>query len=368
MRVLVTGAHGFIGRHVGLRLEEEGGHDVLRFGRADSPLTLGDLLGRTDAIVHLAGENRPTEQSAFEAVNVGLTTALCGAIAAAGRSIPVIFASSAQAELDNPYGASKRRAEEVLARHCAVTGGSVTAFRLPGVFGKWSRPHYNSVVATFCHQLARGLEISVRDPAAELRLVYIDDVVDAVLATLNVRVPGFTWGAVAPEHRITLSDLAATIQEYARGRDAAEVARVGMGLGRALYATFLSHLPPDQFSYPLVRREDHRGVFLEFIRTPDCGQVSFFSAQPGVTRGSHYHHTKAEKFLVLRGQARFRFRHVVTGESHQLDVRSAESRVVESVPGWAHDVTNTGSEELIVLLWSSECFDATRPDTISYHV
>jgi len=372
MRVLVTGAHGFIGKNLSVRCGEGDRFAVIPFGRGDDPSNLPALVANADAVIHLAGENRPADESAFEAVNAGLTRALCDAIravvAGSERRIPLILASSIQAERDNPYGRSKLAAEEAVKSLAGETGNPAVIFRLPGVFGKWCRPNYNSVVATFCHNIARGLPIQINDPDAVLRLVYIDDVVEALLAAVESAAPGAHFGTVTPEYSITLGALAAQIRAFAKSRETLVTERTGTGLVRALHATYLSYLPVENFSYKVPQYADPRGVFVEMLKTPDCGQFSFFTAHPGVTRGGHYHHSKTEKFLVIRGEALFRFRHLLTGERVELRTSGAEAQIVETVPGWSHDITNVGTDEMIVMLWANEIFDRARPDTISSKV
>jgi UDP-2-acetamido-2,6-beta-L-arabino-hexul-4-ose reductase len=301
-------------------------------------------------------------------MNAGFTQEVCDALAAAGRRARLVFASSTQAVLDNPYGLSKRAGEESVLRYGAQAGAGARVFRLTNVFGKWARPSYNSAVATFCHNIARGLPISVNDPAAPLKLVYVDDVVEAFVALLSDTEDSCGFAEAGPEHATTVGEVAETLRGFAGSRTTLTTARVGNGLLRALHATYLSYLPPQDFSYLLPRHADARGEFMEVLKTPDCGQFSYFTAHPGVTRGGHYHHSKSEKFLVLKGTARFGFRHVITGETLQLLTQGGEGRVVETVPGWTHDITNVGDDELVVMLWANELFDPGRPDTIAMKV
>jgi len=364
-RVLITGAAGFIGRNLCLRLSEMAGVEVLPFLRHNSPSELAALVATSDAVVHLAGENRPADPAAFAQGNTGLTITLCEALERSGRAIPLVLASSVQAETDSPYGRSKRGAEEAVAALAHRTRCPVSLFRLPGVFGKGSRPEYNSVVATFCHNIARGLPVRIDDPGRLVRLVYIDDVLDAVIEALDRDVPGLSRPEVSPVYSLTLQALCDQIRAMALSRSTLMSPRCGAGFTRALQATYLSFLPPEEFSYPLPVHQDARGAFAEVLKTPDAGQFSCFTAHPGVTRGGHYHHTKSEKFLVVEGEALFRFRNVLTGERAELRSSARELRVVETVPPWAHDITNTGSGPLIVLLWASEVFDPGRPDTFA---
>jgi len=368
MRVLITGSQGFVGKNLVVRLGEMPGFQVLRFDRGDTLESLPGLIAMADAIVHLAGENRPKDVADFSRVNTDLTRVLCAAVSATGRKIPLVLASSTQAELDNPYGQSKRAAELAVARLVAETGNPTVIYRLPGVFGKWCKPNYNSVVATFCHNIANDLPIQINDPTTQLRLVYVDDVMAELIRSLESMAEGVRWGEVAPEYAIALGDLATQIEAFKNCRSNLVSERVGTGLTRALYSTYVSYLPPAKFAYDLPRYGDERGVFVEMLKTPDCGQFSFFTAHPGVTRGGHYHHSKTEKFLVIKGAARFGFRHVVTDETCAVFTTGETPQVVETVPGWTHDITNVGQDEMVVMLWANEIFDRAHPDTIACKV
>lgn len=370
MKVLITGAQGFIGKNLLLHLAERKDVEVVTFTRDQQATDLPDLLKDVDMVFHLAGINRPQKPEEFATGNADLTRALCQAIAqrAGERRITVIHTSSTQAANDNPYGRSKRAAEIALFDLQRQHGTAVHVFRLPNVFGKWCRPNYNSAVATFCHNIARELPIQVNDPAAMLTLVYVDDVIARFVqlmdgAQASIDAQGFA--ALTPQYSTTVGDVADKIANFRASRLTLVTDRVGTGLTRALYSTYVSYLPPTDFAYAVPRHADARGVFVEMLKTPDCGQFSFFTALPGVTRGGHYHHSKTEKFLVIQGQARFRFRQMLTGETHELHTDSDAPQVVETVPGWTHDITNTGERDLVVMLWANEIFDRERPDTFA---
>ena len=365
MKILVTGADGFIGRNLCVSLAEQAGFEVLPVVRATDPAALESKVAQADAVIHLAGVNRPQDPAEFAAGNADFTARLCQALLATGRPIPVAFASSIQADRDNPYGLSKRAAEDHLRRYAEASGAPVALYRLANVFGKWSRPDYNSAVATFCHNIARGLPIQVNDAAAPLRLVYIDDVVAELLRFLADPGSGVGLRQAGPVYATTVGELARQIEAFKDVRASLVTERVGTGLVRALYATYVSFLPPQAFSYSVPKYGDARGVFVEMLKTPDCGQFSFFTAHPGITRGGHYHHSKTEKFLVIKGAARYRFRHLLTDEVFEVDSRGDEPLVVETIPGWAHDITNIGDDELVVMLWANEIFDRQNPDTIA---
>jgi UDP-2-acetamido-2,6-beta-L-arabino-hexul-4-ose reductase len=365
--VLVTGSDGFIGKNLLVRLAENSINYVC-FSRNNSIDELPALLKEVDFIFHLAGVNRPLDNAEYDQGNAQLTTSLCQAILDTGRAIPVIFSSSVQAEKQNDYGLSKKAAEEALIALSTATNASVSLYRLPNIFGKWAKPNYNSAVATFCHNISQGLPIRIDDPDKSISLAYIDDVLDAFIQGMKEPQKGVVSPSVNPTYSITVGELAAQILSFKDSRTSLVSEDVGNGLGRALYATYLSYLRPEQFAYEIPVYQDERGRFVEMLKTRQAGQFSFFTAHPGVTRGGHYHHTKSEKFLVLQGSARFSFRQIVTNERCELVVNSTSPQIVETIPGWTHDITNIGKSELIVMLWASEMFDRSRPDTIANSV
>lgn len=384
MRVLVTGARGFIGRNLTAALREiRTGHDrradhalpeltVLEFGREDPPETLDDLCAGCEFVFHLAGENRPEDPAGFMTGNGELTARLLESLRRQGNACPVLLASSVRAAGEDPYGRSKRAAEELLARHGAETGAEALIYRLPNVFGKWSRPNYNSAVATFCHNTARGLPITVHDPAAALTLTYIDDVVEEFLRALQGRPTRREGGlcAVPEEYRTTVGALAETVRSFPALRETLEVPRLDDPLTKKLYAAYLSFLPPEAAAHDLRMNRDGRGSFTELLRTPDRGQVSVNLSAPGVTKGNHWHHTKHETFFVVRGEALIRQRRVGRQRDGspfpvtEYRVSGARIEAVEMLPGYTHSITNlSDTEELVTVMWASEPFDPARPDT-----
>jgi UDP-2-acetamido-2,6-beta-L-arabino-hexul-4-ose reductase len=365
MKVLITGANGFVGQNLIAHLGERADVEVIRFTRDDSPSSLPGLVAQVDFIFHLAGVNRPEDPLEFHAGNTDLTRLLCAAISSSGRQIPVLYTSSSQAELDNAYGNSKRGAEQVLLDLRSAHGSAVHLFRLPNVFGKWARPNYNSAVATFCNNIVRDLPIQISNPQACINLVYIDDVIAHFIAIMDGKLTGEPFASVTPQYSITVGELAAQLTAFRDSRKSMIVEPVGTGLVRALYSTYLSYLPPERFTYEVTKYSDPRGVFVEMLKTRDSGQFSYFTAHPGITRGGHYHHSKTEKFLVIKGTACFRFRHVISGEFYELHTSGDKPEIVETVPGWTHDITNSGTEEMIVMLWANEIFDREAPDTFA---
>lgn len=365
MKVLITGADGFIGKNLVAHLSERNDVEVLRLTRSDDASLLPALMLEVDFVFHLAGVNRPQDPQEFQSGNTDLTQALCDAIKASGKPLPVLYTSSSQAEQDNPYGSSKRGAEEALLELAGTCGTAVYLFRLPNVFGKWARPNYNSAVATFCHNITRDLSIQINDPQARINLVYIDDVVSHFIEVMDGKLTGERFVSVEPQYSIAIGELAEQLYSFRDSRKSMITEPVGTGLVRALYSTYLSYLPPEQFTYEVPKYGDSRGVFVEMLKTKDSGQFSFFTAHPGITRGGHYHHSKTEKFLVIKGRACFRFRQIMTGEFYELFTTGETPQIVETVPGWTHDITNIGDEEMIVMLWANEIFDREHPDTFT---
>ena len=372
MKVLITGANGFVGKNLQLHLAERPDVQVACFTRSDDLAQLPVMIQGVDFVFHLAGVNRPLDPAEFVSGNTDLTQALCEVVATVakttGKKVPVVYTSSTQAAYENAYGDSKRGAEDVLLELQRSHGVPVHVFRLPNVFGKWCKPNYNSVVTTFCHNIARGLPIQINDPEASVTLVYVDDVMKRFMQIMDgadAAVDAVGFATISPQYTTTVGELARQFQVFKDSRVTLMTERVGTGLMRALYATYVSYLPVELFAYTVPQHADPRGVFVEMLKTPDCGQFSHFTAHPGTTRGGHYHHSKTEKFLVIKGRARFKFRHIQTGQCHELVTTGETAEVVETVPGWTHDITNIGSDEMVVMLWANEVFDRLKPDTFA---
>ena len=366
--ILITGAGGFVGKNLVATLRTAGYTDLMLFEKDDTPETLANYCRRAAFVVHLAGINRPTDPSEFYTGNAGLTDTLLADLEAAGNTAPVLVTSSTQAELDNDYGKSKRQAEEAIFAHRRRTGAAVYVFRMPGVFGKWCRPNYNSVVATFCHNVAHGLPIQVRDPAFSLPLVYIDDVVACILAAFDGQVMMDRSATpichLHPIHEVTLGRRAELIQGFAAGRTSLAVPDLAPdSFEKKLYSTYLSYLPSDQFSYPLEMHTDNRGSFTEFLRSPERGQVSINISHPGIVKGNHWHHTKNEKFLVVKGEGVIRFRNIFSREVIEYHVSGDKLEVVDIPCGYTHNIENVGTEDMVTVMWANEAFDPDHPDT-----
>lgn len=363
MKVLVTGSNGFIGKNLCAHLEANGFSDLLKYGRqTDRPL-LDRYAESCDFVIHLAGVNRPDHDSGFEE-NHRFTGELIQALKKGKKKPPVLMASSIQAQLDNPYGISKRKAEDLVSEYGGETGADIYLFRLPGVFGKWCAPDYNSVVATFCHNITRGLPIRIDDPTTPLALVYIDDVLHAFTAALKDEAvkPGDFY-EVEPIHHTTVGELAETIRGFPGGRQSLLLADVGDALTRKLYSTYLSYLPEEAFSYGLFAHSDQRGVFAECLKSAAGGQVSVNITKPGLTKGGHWHHTKTEKLVVVSGTALVRFQKLGDEKIILYPVSAERLEVVDIPPGYVHDITNTGDSDMVMLVWANQIFDPLKPDT-----
>ncbi|WP_270913712.1 polysaccharide biosynthesis C-terminal domain-containing protein [Allofournierella sp. CML151] len=363
--ILITGAGGFIGKNLVATLKTAGYTDLMLFERDDTPETLAEYAARAGFVFHLAGINRPKDPSEFYAGNAGLTETLLSLLDKAGNKAPVLVTSSTQAALDNDYGKSKAQAEQAIFAHGKATGAPVYVFRLPGVFGKWCRPNYNSVVATFCHNSANGLPLSVRDPEYRLPLVYIDDVVSSFVGALDGNCTREGDYCVVPMvHETTLGHLAQTIEGFAKNRETLDVPDQTPGsLEQKLYSTWLSYLPADRFSYPLNMHCDNRGSFTEFLHTPAHGQVSINISKPGIVKGNHWHHSKNEKFLVVKGTGVIRFRALDSTEVIEYHVSGDKLEVVDIPTGYTHNIENVGQDDMVTVMWANEVFDPDHPDT-----
>jgi UDP-2-acetamido-2,6-beta-L-arabino-hexul-4-ose reductase len=371
MRIVITGSDGFIGKNLSTRLIELGHTNFVGITRSTPADEVAQALANADFVFHLAGTNRPLNQEDYKVGNGQLTENICSALILAGRHAPVVLASSTQVKIDNPYGLSKLAAEDAVLSYAKNAKAQVYVFRLPNVFGKWSRPNYNSVVATFCHNTIRGLPIKINDPASKISLVYIDDVITALIEKLKSEKTGLdyhSYSEVKPIYDTTVGELAIILRSFYNGRSSLKTERVGKDFLRALYSTYVSYLTPELFAYSVPCHSDPRGSFVEMLKTEDSGQFSYFTAHPGVTRGEHYHHTKTEKFLVIKGTAHFGFRNIVSNQTHEIVTYGGDATIVETIPGWTHNITNIGSDELIVMLWANEVFQPTKPDTISMRV
>ncbi len=363
MRVLVTGSNGFIGKNLRERLSRIEEVEVVPFDKKDSIDDLEKKIQNIDFVFHLAGINRPKSPQEYYEGNSGLTKRLVEVIQKTEKKIPILLSSSIQAELDNDYGKSKRESENILKEYANQTGAPVFIYRLPNVFGKWSRPNYNSVIATWCYNIARDLPIYIDDENVVLNLVYIDDVVESFVKHLYDEYSDFDC-KVHSVYKKSLGEIASLLQEFKKSRTSLVIPRVGQGFERALYATYLSFLPKDKFSYELRGHSDERGTFYEILKTLDSGQFSVSTTKPGdFVRGNHYHNTKNEKFLVVKGEALIQLRDIFSDEVIEYRVSDKKMEIVEMIPGYTHNIKNISDEEMILFIWASENYDPKNPDT-----
>jgi UDP-2-acetamido-2,6-beta-L-arabino-hexul-4-ose reductase len=324
---------------------------------------LYSALSQADCIFHLAGVNRPKDKAEFETGNAGSIENICQKLTVMDRSPKIVLSSSIQADLDNPYGISKRHAEEALRQFAEEQGAEVVVYRLKNLFGKWCRPNYNSVVATFCHNIANNLPIQISDPTHEIELTHIDDVLAAFQDELTLGKPGFRFAPDLTSYRINLGDLAKKIRSFRETRSNKHLPHIRNKFDHDLYGTYLSYLDKKDFQYGLEIKSDPRGSLAEFLKSPNMGQIFVSRTKPGITRGDHYHHTKTEKFLVLQGTAVIRFRHILSDEIIEYKVCGEDYKVLDIPTGYTHSIENIGDDDLVTLFWASEVFNPDRTDT-----
>ena len=364
-KILVTGAKGFVGKNLCLSLKNSEKYEVMEYDVDTEESLLEEFIMQADFLVHLAGVNRPKEDKEFETGNHGFTSQIIDMLEKRDKRTSIIFSSSIHAEKDNPYGTSKRNAEQVIFDYGRRNNAEVFVYRLPNLFGKCCRPNYNSVIATFCHNIARDLPITVNDPNYVMNVAYIDDVVDefinAIEGRANIKGDGFCYVPIT--YTRALGEIAILIQSFKESRKNLLVPNMDDELCKKLYSTYLSYLKEDDFSYPLKMNVDHRGAFTEFLKTPERGQVSVNVSKPGIVKGNHWHHTKNEKFLVVSGEAVIRFRKIGEKDIIEVRVSDKELRVVDIPPGYTHSIENVGQTDLVTIMWANECFDPERPDT-----
>ena len=394
MKILVTGAKGFVGKNLCAELKNIRDGKSRRWGElkidavfeydVDSdPASLGEFCAQADFVFNLAGVNRPKEQSEFMAGNFGFASTLLDTLKACGNACPVMLSSSIQATLigrygESDYGRSKLAGEELFFAYARETGAKVLVYRFPNLFGKWCRPNYNSAVATFCSNIANDLPITVNDPATELELLYIDDLVEEMIGALSGRehrcefdglktvlTPGGRWCAVPVTHRATLGEIVALLERFRAFPRTIAMPEIPEGsFAKKLYSTYLSYLPAGKVAFPLKMNVDERGSFTELMRTRECGQFSVNVSRPGVVKGRHWHHTKWEFFIVVSGRALIRERKIGTDEVMEFEVSGEKIQAVHMLPGFTHEIVNlSDTENLVTVMWANEAFDPARPDT-----
>ncbi|NLL06781.1 MAG: capsular polysaccharide biosynthesis protein CapF [Clostridiaceae bacterium] len=364
MKILITGAKGFIGKNLVVELRNRNYNDIFEFDRDNDLDLLDTYCKEADFVFHLAGVNRPKDQSEYMEGNFEFTSALIDTLKKHNNICPVVISSSIQAEIDNPYGKSKKSAEDFLFDYSKETGVKALVYRFPNVFGKWCRPNYNSAIATFCYNIAHNIPIQVNDPSVVMKLVYIDDVVNELIYALenNENKVGL-FCEVPTVYTITLGEIVDLIYSFKNSRKDFSVPNMSDVFVKKLYSTYLSYLPEDKFSYELKMNVDQRGSFTEFIKTPDRGQVSINISKPGITKGNHWHHTKNEKFLVVSGKGVIRFRRIDSDELLEYFVSGDKMEVVDIPTGYTHSIENLGDTDMVTIMWANEPFDPEKPDT-----
>lgn len=364
MKILVTGASGFIGKNLIAQLKTLNNTKIFEYDINSDPSLLEEYCREANFVFHLAGVNRPKEQSEFMEGNFGFTTTLLETLKKHANPCPVMISSSTQSELDNEYGKSKKAGEDLLHSYALETGAKILIYRFPNVFGKWCRPNYNSAVATFCHNITHGLPITVNDPTVKMNLIYIDDLVAELLKALKGNEARIGNLCVVPVvYNMTLGEIVEIIYSFNKMREELSIPNMSDEFTKKLYSTYLSYLPVDKFSYDLKMNVDHRGSFTEFIRTPDRGQVSVNISKPGVTKGNHWHHTKNEKFLVVSGTGVIRFRKLDSEKIIEYFVSGEKLEVVDIPIGYTHNIENLGEVDMVTIMWVNEPFDPINPDT-----
>lgn len=362
--VLVTGAFGFIGRNLVATLSRKEDIEVLKIGSKHSLNELEECAIKADFIFHLAGINRPENIEDFTSGNAGFTQQLIDILNANNKRTPILLSSSIQAEHNNPYGISKYAAEDTISNYGRSVGVNTFIYRLPNVFGKWGKANYNSVIATFCNNIANDIPIIINDPSVIMNLVYVDDVVEEMINALqgerNIKKKYYEVSVV---HTISLGEIVKLIYSFKESRLDRTIPNMADPFTKKLYSTYLSYLPKDQFSYDLHMNVDDRGSFTEFIKTPDRGQVSVNISKAGITKGNHWHHTKNEKFLVVSGTGVIRFRRIESSEIIEYYVSGEKLKVIDIPVGYTHNIENLGENDMVTVMWANEYFDQEKPDT-----
>lgn len=364
MKILVTGAKGFVGKNFVWELKNKEYTDVFEYDIDTNPDLLDVYTKSCDFVFHLAGVNRPKNQEDFMKGNFGFTTTLLDSLIKNNNKAPILITSSIHADKDNPYGISKRAGEDAIFNYGKEHSVKVLVYRLQNLFGKWCRPNYNSAVATFCHNIANGLDITINNEKTIVPLVYIDDLMDELFNALNKEENrGEKFCFVSENYNVSLGRISKLLYSFKNSRGSLEVADMSDGFSKKLYSTYLSYFPKEELSYPLDMKTDERGFFAEFIKTPDRGQVSINLSKPGITKGNHWHHTKNEKFLVVSGEGIIAFRNINNDEKIEYPVSGKKLMVIDVPPGYTHSIRNTGKSDLVTVIWVNEVFNVNKPDT-----
>jgi UDP-2-acetamido-2,6-beta-L-arabino-hexul-4-ose reductase len=364
LKILVTGAKGFIGKNLIIELKNQNYTDIYEYDIDSSLEDLDNYAKDCEFVFHLAGVNRPKDPKEFLEGNFGFTSILLEKLKKYKNTCTIMISSSIQALLDNPYGVSKKAGEDLMFEYSNETGAKVLVYRFENVFGKWCRPNYNSAVATFSYNIANDLPITLNDPNVVMKLIYIDDVVEELIEAIKGN-PNINdmFCHVEPVHTVKLGQIVDLLYSFKNSRENCSIPNTENSFTKKLYANYLSYLPIDKFSYGLKMNIDHRGSFTEFIKTPDRGQVSINISKPRIVKGNHWHHTKNEKFLVVSGKGVIRFRKIDETETIEYNVSGDILQVVDIPPGYTHNIENLGDNDMVTIMWANEKYDPEKPDT-----
>lgn len=364
MKILVTGAKGFVGKNLVAELKNRNYNEIYECDIETTDEELDEYTKNCEFVFHLAGVNRPEKEEDFMKGNFGFTSVLLEKLKKHNNKCPILITSSIQAKSDNPYGKSKKAGEDLMFTYAKETGAKVYVYRLTNLFGKWCRPNYNSVVATFCNNIAKGLEIKINDPSVVLDLAYIDDVLNELIDAMegNASIKD-GYGYIPVTHTVTLGEIAKLILKFKKSREDLQIPNMKNEFEKKLYSTYLSYLPENEFNYPLKMNVDTRGSFTELFKTEERGQVSVNISKPGIVKGNHWHHTKNEKFVVVSGEGVIRFRKINSSEVIEYKVSGEKIEVIDIPCGYTHNIENTGKTDMVTIMWANEIFDPEKPDT-----
>lgn len=364
MKILVTGAKGFVGKNLVAELKNRNYNDIYECDIETTDEELEEYTKKCDFVFHLAGVNRPKKEEEFMKGNFGFTSILLEKLKKHGNKCPILITSSIQAQLDNPYGKSKKAGEDLMFEYSKETGAKVYVYRLTNLFGKWCRPNYNSVVATFCNNIANGLEIKINDSSVKLKLAYIDDVLNELINAMNDNASiKDGYGYIPVTYTITLGEIAELIMKFKKTRENLQIPNMKNEFEKKLYSTYLSYLPESEFGYPVKMNIDDRGSFTELFKTEERGQVSVNISKPGIVKGNHWHHTKNEKFVVVSGEGMIKFRKINSNEIIEYKVSGEKLEIIDIPCGYTHSIENIGTTDMVTIMWANEVFNPEKPDT-----
>jgi UDP-2-acetamido-2,6-beta-L-arabino-hexul-4-ose reductase len=368
MNILVTGSDGFIAKNLIMHLSHNSKYNILTINKKSSEHELYNKLIISDVVFHLAGVNKEIYPKYTYENNYSFIKKICFFLENNFKKTKIFYASSTQVKLNNPYGKSKLKAEKILLDYKKNTGAQVFIYRLPNIFGKWSKPHYNSAVATFCHQVCKRRKMIITNPKKKISLLYIDDLIFNFLEAIEFKKNSNSFVKIERVFPITLKNLINIIKSFDNKEKTYLPNNISNSLIKNLYSTYVSFFSKKDFTYKLNKFSDNRGYFSEFLKNLNFGQVSFFSILPKKKRGNHYHHSKIEKFVVISGKVRFNFINILTKKRFSILTDENANLVVNTIPGWAHNIENKGNKVAKILVWANEILDKKKPDTIFYKV